>query len=153
MCLSTFSTFHLLHQNGSTVAPSIIATSGTHHQRFAVTAILSFIVRAIRESRHHHGTSMFFMHENANTTLAETRTKINHMHQITNPKSCLLPLIAKPPPPQRRVSSRCRHLHISPPSTTDLHPCTTPICHAPATQQTHAHFAIPKSHFAKPKRE
>jgi len=81
------------------------------------------------------------------------QTKINHLQQITNPKSHLLPQIAKPPSSQRQNSSRCRHLHVSPPSTTDLHPRTIPVCHTPATQQTDAHFASPKSHFAKPKHE
>ena len=77
------------------------------------------------------------------------QTKINHLQQITNPKLWLLLQIAKPPPSQWQVSSRYRHLHVSPPSTTDLHPRTTPIYHTPVTQRTDAHFASPQSHFAK----
>jgi len=56
--------------HGSTTIPSIIVTSETPHPRSVTTIIFFIIVRVIHESRHHHGTSMFFIHENVNTTLA-----------------------------------------------------------------------------------
>ena len=58
------------NHHGSTTAPSTTATFKTQNKRSAVTTIFSFIVRAICESCHHHGTSMFSIHKNVNITLA-----------------------------------------------------------------------------------
>jgi len=56
--------------HGYTTTPSTTARSETQNERSVVTAVFSFIVRAIFESCNYHGTSMFFIHKNVNITLA-----------------------------------------------------------------------------------
>ena len=121
--------------HGSTIAPPTTATSETQNQRSATTTIFSFIVRAICESCHHHGTPMFFIHENVNH-LQQSQT----LNRVSSPKS------------QNHFCRNDKFLHAAATYTSCHHQRQISI-HTPTTQQNDVHFASPKSHFAKPEHE